>query len=128
MNDGPVTRDDLDQASVGIEALRQDLAGYRITIEKAMSRRNRALRVAAAGVLALLALQVVGGWLILRSEGDRARATIEAARMESCRQVAELRVDLVTVLVDLGGEERFENAIEILQPGSCAEPTDQETS
>lgn len=95
------TRDDLDPLAVQVDALRQDLAAYRWAIEKILRRRlwtSVAAAVVGVGVLVALGL---GSLALLNAEEERARQTLELARLDSCANVRVLQGQVVAVLANL---------------------------
>lgn len=92
------TREDLNTLEVAVHALRQDVAAYRWAVERRMRRREVVgWALVASALVVMLALGALG-FLVVRTEQAVALRAVEAARVERCADLEELRLILASFL------------------------------
>lgn len=107
MSDDRADTDELEAGEVTVAALahevvglRRDLGDYRTVLEARLRHRSRtSLALAALSALLVLAL-AAGGVLLARAEARVSQQTLEASVAQTCLELAELELILVTFLED----------------------------
>lgn len=113
-----VTIDDLSPLEVQVRALREDLSSYRGTLEAALRRRLWALGGVVAALVASLLVVAVGSAAMLSTETERARVTLETARLEACTTARTVQTQVAAILLE---SPRFDReALAVLTQDPCA--------
>lgn len=102
----------LETGQVGLAALarevvglRHDLVDYRETLEARLRYRTRMSAVVALVGLLVVAALAAAGVTVARAESRVARDTLSAALAQTCAEVRELDLVLVTFLNDLTADD-----------------------